>query len=201
MTITAATPLTVGTSTTRCEKWVTHAAWQSYRTAFEPINALAAQRHLMTYNEFETVMTDARVRKHFATVGGHLVADGTVIGGQVVGMSVITNDLWAWPLISPAYFARRWPTHYRQNRIFYVGFVLALPNAPITTFRDLIADMAQPVFACQGIAVMDFCTANVDRKVPAATDRILHRLHPDTNGDRVDAQEFWAWRFDGEPIA
>lgn len=166
-----------------------HTMWAMYEQTFREIDELAVQRHLMTRAEFDAVMDDPAVRKHTA-----------YDDDRIVGQSVITDDLDAWPLISPRYFARHYPVEYAEKRIFYVGYVCTDPGAPITTFRDLIDDMAREVFACDGIAVMDFCTINVLRGLPAATTRILRRLAPagQAHPVQLDTQEFWAWRFDGQ---
>jgi hypothetical protein len=163
-------------------------AWALYYETFMHVNRLAAQRHLMTADEFADVASDPRLGKHVA-------ADDT---GRLQGLGVITNELPAWPLISPAYFAHRWPDHYRQKRIFYIGFVCARPDAPSSTFRDIISDMSEQVFAADGIAVMDFCMVNVKKGLPRATTWLLNELHAKAAGSRIDAQEFWAWRFDGQ---
>jgi hypothetical protein len=165
------------------------ALWYSYEKAFTEVNTLAAQRHLMTITEFGQVLRDTRITKYVASNDN----------GDVLGHSVLTDDLRAWPLISPAYFERRWPKEYADRRIIYIGWVCALPGAPVTTFPDLIAAMLPTVVDRDCIGVMDFCTHNVVRGLPRATSRILGRLRPT---DRVthralDAQEFHAWRFDG----
>lgn len=163
--------------------------WALYQNTFADVNRLAMQRHLMTEDEFRDVAMDPRISKHVA------VTPGT---RRMWGIGVITNQLAAWPLISPAYCEDRWPEHYHQNRIFYIGFVCAAPDAPSTTFREIIADMSEQVFAVDGIAVMDFCTATVLKGLPRATTWLLNDLHDKAVGGRIDAQEFWAWRFDGQ---
>lgn len=164
--------------------------WGMYETAFTGVNELAAQRHLMTGDEFRHVMYDYPVQKHVAR-------DST---GRVVGQSVITNSLDAWPLISPAYFRKWWPDLYARQRIWYVGYVCTAPDAPHHVFRDLIADMAGPVFEGEGMAVMDFCAWNEGRRLPDATTRILNRLNPRTAHAHIDTQSFHAWRFDGRGV-
>lgn len=163
-------------------------AWDLYRDAFTDIDAQAAQRHLMTRDEFDHVMTDRRIRKYFA-----------FHGGTPVGLAVITNDLDAWPLISPRYFARQWPDLYAARRIFYIGFACTVTGAPNHTFHDLIADLSKEVFAVDGMAVMDFCTRNaIGLRMPRRVGALLNHLHPAASEARlIDTQEFWAWRFDG----
>jgi hypothetical protein len=91
-------------------------AWSLYVQLFTEVDELAAQRHLMTYDEFAEVYHDPRVLKFYEFDRGSLI-----------GMSVLTQHLDAWPLISPRFFARRWPAHYSRQAIWYVGFVGVLP--------------------------------------------------------------------------
>lgn len=168
-----------------------NAAWELYYTTFEEVNTLAAQRHMMTYEEFAAVMGDKRVRKFL-----------TDTNGAMSGLAVITNDLDAWPLISPQYFARRWPEHAAQNRIWYVGFVAVRqdPRPEPGLFAEIIRAMYQPVIESRGIAVMDYCLYNVQtREVPATAHRILERINPEVATSIIDAQYFYGYRFDGQP--
>jgi hypothetical protein len=171
---------------------VFNAASDLYYATFEEINTLAAQRHLMTYHEFDEVMNDKSIRKFVASDDG----------GGMVGLAVITNDLEAWPLISPQYFARRWPEEAEQGRIWYVGFVAVRqnPRPRPHLFAEIIRAMYQPVIDSQGIAVMDYCLYNVQtRGVPAAAHRILERINPEVTTGIIDAQYFYGYRFDGQP--
>src|SRR5258706_16131432 len=81
-------------------------AWTLYSEAFDELNALAVQRHLMYRNEFDDVMADPRVQKY-------LCLD---VDDALRGMSIYTNDLGAVPLISPPYFERHWPEHFAERR-------------------------------------------------------------------------------------
>jgi hypothetical protein len=162
------------------------AAWEMYEATFQEINALAVQRHMMTYEEFVAVMADGRVIKYLVLGENH----------AVLGMSLLTNDLEAWPLISPAYFEKHWPEHYREQTVWYVGFVAVAPGQSAALFPALIAKMYEPVRDTHGVAVMDFCTYNVGvRRLPAATQAILRRLHSTARGSEIDAQSFWLWEF------
>src|SRR3982750_2977952 len=105
-------------------------AWAFYEDVFTEVNALAANRHLMTFDEFEQVMADRRVQKWFA------FSDD----GRIIGMSTITNVLSAWPLVSPAFFAERYPSHYERQAIWYIGFICCnVEGTRAYAFRDLIA--------------------------------------------------------------
>lgn len=162
-------------------------AWRFYEDVFTELNALAANRHLMTFDEFEYVMADSRVQKWFA------FSDD----GRIIGMSTITNDLSAWPLVSPAFFAKRYPNHYERQAIWYIGFVgCNLEGTRAHAFYDLIARMQPQVEASDGIFVQDFCTHNVAvRRLPDATRAVLQRINSTVAFSRIDAQEFWAGSF------
>lgn len=160
-------------------------AWSLYVDVFTEINRLAAQRHLMTHDEFQAVYHDTSIRKFY-------VRDE---GGQMVGMAALTNSLAAWPLISPEYFARRWPRFYARRAIWYCGFVGARPNQ-LHAFRDLVTAMYQQIRSNNGMAAMDFCTYNdITRRLPEATLRLLGRLNHATTMEVADRQTFVVYRF------
>jgi hypothetical protein len=159
-------------------------AWQLYDTAFRHLNALTVQRHLMYRTEFDAVMSDRRIEKWLA------YSDD----GVLVGLATYTNQLSAWSLISPEYFARRWPAHYADNRIWYCGFV-AVPGHEDGVFIELIAAMYRHAEEQQGVISLDICRYNIesyrlDRAIAAWLGRI--------SGGRVrceaaDAQTFMTY--------
>lgn len=169
-------------------------AWTVYEETFAEINELAAQRHLMNIGEFYDVAHDKRVRKFIAT---------NVTG--IVGISTITNDLRAWPLISPPYFRKHWPEHYEREAIWYIGVVGVHPRVfGSHVFSALIEAMSPLVFESDGLAVMDFCGHNEDvRAMPHVTKLLLKRIHPtswNVVGRRVDVQATHVFRFDGQEV-
>jgi hypothetical protein len=167
------------------------AAWDLYRTAFAEVNTLAAQSHLMTATEFWGVWDDENVQKWLATDDD----------GALIGLGVQTDDLNAWPLISPAYFERKWPQLYLERRIWYVGFVCTRqePAAPIDTFAQIIRAMSAETRAAGGVSVMDYCTANVERGLPKAAGRLLGRAGK-VKMQAIDSQAFYAYDFGNNGI-
>lgn len=161
-------------------------AWALYTDIFTDINALAAQRHLMTVDEFTGVYHDPHVLKFY-------VHDDA---GNLAGMAVLTQQLEAWPLISPQFFARRWPEHYARRAIWYAGFVGVLPQHAYG-FRELVTTMYTHIISNNGIAVMDCCTYNMtQRRLPAVTLKLLGWLNPAADMEIADTQTFVAYRFD-----
>src|SRR6187551_2490227 len=80
------------------------ACWSFYDRAFEGLRSRAAQRHAQTQSEFDDQMGDERVSKH-------IVFDVQNVG-KPVGMTTLTNDRSAVPLISPEFYQARWPQFY-----------------------------------------------------------------------------------------
>jgi len=161
--------------------------WDLYYTTFHELNAFAVQRHLMFRSEFDEVMLDTRVQKYLC------LADD----GSVCGLSTYTNMLDAMPLISPAYFERRWPELFAQNRIWYCGFVAVEKNGRASTaFSELVEAMYLTAAEQRGIIGLDFCRFNDDQRHMARVIELkLHRLSGHVRAERMDEQAFWLYEF------
>jgi hypothetical protein len=162
-------------------------AWTLYDGAFRELNAFAVQRHLMYRNEFDYVMSDERVQKY-------LCLDDD---DRLCGFSTYTNDLDAVPLISPPYFARRWPQHYAERRIWYCGFVAVPPGGRAgNTFAELVKAMYMVAATQNGIIALDMCRHNDEiRRMSRVIPLMLHRLSGDVRTERMDEQSFWLYEF------
>ena len=161
--------------------------WALYLAAFEQMNAFAVQRHLMYRSEFDEVMRDRRVQKYLA------LSDG----GELLGMSTYTNELDAMPLISPAYFQRRWPDLYADQRIWYCGFVAVQPGGrTANAFGELVEAMYLVAAAQNGIIALDMCRYNdQQRRLSRVVPLMLHRLSGDVRTERMDEQSYWLYEF------
>jgi hypothetical protein len=162
-------------------------SWTLYHDAFKGLNALAVQRHLMYRHEFDDVAGDPRIQKYLC-----LDDDGTL-----VGLSTYTNDLDAVPLISPAYFERRWPDLYADHKIWYCGFVATSRTAaPGAAFSDLVEAMYLLAATQGGLICLDFCRFNdTSHHMSRVVRLMLHRLSGDVRAERMDEQNFWAYEF------
>ena len=166
--------------------------WALYRGAFEELNAFAVQRHMMYRAEFDEVMRDRRVRKYLA------LADG----GELLGMSTYTNELDAMPLISPAYFQRRWPDLYAERRIFYCGFVATHPDRRATQAYAVLSEaMYRTAEERDGIIALDFCRYNEEvHRMSRSVNLLMHRMSAgQVRAHRMDEQSFWL--YDTRPAA
>jgi hypothetical protein len=166
-------------------------AWDFYRETFQPLVTRAATRHLMTRGEFDTMMADPRVLK-FVT--------GDDEG--LTGMSVMTDDLGAVPLISPPYFQHHWPGLYAQRRIIYCVFIGARPGERgdgvfVALQSEIYARMVRPV---RGVVVLDVCLWNErERNLPWAVESIASTISGGAaKATRVDSQSYWLYEF---PVA
>jgi hypothetical protein len=160
-------------------------AWKLYAEAFEELQWQAVQRHLMYRDEFDGVMADPRVDKYLA-----LDDDGAVRG-----LATFTNDLDAVPLISPLYFARRWPAHFAEKRIRYIGFV-AVAAGSEGAFRRMITAMYEVAHRERAVVAMDFCRHRTEvNRIADVVDLIVRRLPSPLRGHRMDEQTYWLYEF------
>jgi len=115
-------------------------AWRLYADAFAQLRTAAMQRHVMSRPEFDAVMADRRVEKHLAVDDGDDDGDG---GDETItGLATFTNVLEAMPLVSPEFFAHRWPDQYARHQVWYLGFFAIHEEYRSTgIFETVIAQM------------------------------------------------------------
>jgi hypothetical protein len=159
-------------------------AWKLYAEVFAEIDAFAAQRHLMTEDEFVSVATNNKVRKY-------LVRD---TAGQLVGMSTLTNVLSVetTPLISARYFARRYPKHFERGAVWYCGFVGARGRNEAHAFSTMVQTMWERIRSNDGVVGLDYCMFNVThRNIPKAAEALLRHAGYPVRTQQLDAQTYW----------
>jgi hypothetical protein len=117
--------------------------------------------------------------------------------GALIGMSTFTNELDAWPLISPRYFQRRWPRHYAEGRIWYIGFVAVHPTGRAKqVFVELIAAMQHVVAMNNGVAGLDICRYNDEaRRMSRAVGLLVRRITSTVRVEHADEQSYWLLEF------
>jgi hypothetical protein len=161
--------------------------WPLYNAAFEELRSAAVQRHLMSREEFDDVMADRRVAKVLAVESSD----------ELCALATISNDLDSMPLISPDYFERRWPAHFAEGRIWYIGFVAVHPRHRSTgAFEMVVEHLYRTVVANDGLAALDVCSRNEDLyRLPQAIHRLLESWSGVVRSDRMDAQSYWLYEF------
>jgi hypothetical protein len=162
-------------------------AWALYFTAFEELNELAVQRHLMWRWEFDDIMADRRIRKYLALDDA----------GRLVGLSAYTNDLFAVPLISPAYFRRRYPTEYAAGQVWYCEFVAVTRAGKGRPDSGAFAALVEAMWrdADGGIIALDTCRVNDKRGMSRVVPLMLQRLAGEVRTVRADEQSYWIYEF------
>ncbi len=162
-------------------------AWALYHEAFRELSAYAVQRHLMYRDEFNAVMRDIRVQKY-------LCLDDN---GALCGLGTYTNDLDAVPLISPQYFRRRWPEHYAERRIWYIGFVAVnAKGRAMNGLTEMVEAMYLIAAAQNGIVGLDVCRYNgEERRMGRSMGLLVRRLSSTARVERADEQSYWLYEF------
>jgi len=167
-------------------------AWIVYETAFAELNGYTVQRHLMYRAEFDAIAANRRIDKWLA------LSDN----GVLLGLAVYTNDLAAWPLISPEYFARRWPQKYAERRIWYCGFV-AVPSHEQGVFLGLIEALYRRAEEERGVICLDICRHNIEAY---RMDRAVKVWLTRVSGGRVrceaaDSQNYFTYETAPAPMS
>jgi hypothetical protein len=119
--------------------------------------------------------------------------------GSLQALSTMTADLRSMPLVSPEYFARRWPERYQAGLIFYIGFLAVHPDSHGTgVFGDLVRAMTEPVADRGGLAVIDVCSYNKDRlHLPRAIRWLASTWASSVEMADLDAQTYVGYDFAG----
>jgi hypothetical protein len=164
--------------------------WALYQRAFDDLRVLAVQRHIMVREEFDALMADERVDKYVVT--------DPDAGGTVAALATMTTDLSAVPLISPEYFAHRWPDLYARRRVWYVSFVAVEPAYQAHGVMQRIVDrMCDQVDGEEGgVICLDVCEhRETAQRLPWAIEGQANRSRPGITAIRLDAQVYWGYEF------
>jgi hypothetical protein len=167
--------------------------WSLYQDAFQTLRAEAVQRHLMFDTEFKELMADPRVTKY-------LVRDE--VKNQPVALTTLTNDLDAVPLISPDYFAHKYPELFAQKQIWYNSFVAVAPEYQGSQAMSLLIErLCQDIDTVGGMFVLDICEHKSRRLLAMGVERMAGRHLPGLQRTRLDAQVFWGYEFPAAEVA
>jgi hypothetical protein len=101
------------------------------------------------------------------------------------------------PLLSPDFFAHRWPELYAHRHIWYLGFfAIDATHRSQGIFEHMICEMWSQVPE-GGMAALDMCVSRQDLGLAKAIERTLQSLTPQVTAECVDLQAVWAFRSDG----
>jgi hypothetical protein len=170
-------------------------AWRLYSEAFDELRVVAVQRHVMLRQEFDEQMVDPRVRKYLVRSEQSEPAGTGPAAGRFAALATITNDLDAMHLISPDYFRHRWPEHYAERRIWYVGFNAIHPDFRGNGIFEQIIEAMHRYIAQHPPSVvgLDFCRRNEERyQLPQAIHSVLAQFDA-VRSHRADTQAYWCY--------
>jgi len=156
------------------------ACWSFYDRAFEGLRSRAAQRHAQTQSEFDDQM-----------------------GDKPVGMTTLTNDLSAVPLISPEFYQARWPQFYAAQQIWYVGFLAVDPDYFGTgVLAQMINSICAVIPQQGGVIAADICQFNQDAlMLPETFGRLAGTFNRRVEKQRLDTQVYWGYEFTASSAA
>lgn len=155
-----------------------------YRSAFDPLDALAAGRQALTDDEFREEMQLETVLKFI----------GWNRRDEPVAMVVINTDLDTVPWISPGFWRERYPEQAARRAIFYFGALLVSPKVKGGPWAHrMLSETVRFTARNHAVAAFDCCQHNVDSvKLPEMIAAVAESLaHVDT--EQVDAQVYYAY--------
>jgi hypothetical protein len=159
---------------------------QLYRLAFEPLQARAAARQVLTREEFFGQLEDHSVDKYVAWEDD----------GEPVGIITLTRHLHSVPWISPEYFAARYPEQWARNAVYYLGFACARPTTQKSPFMEMAVRMAiEPLAMQRAVIAYDFCSYN--DSVLGFSERIaeVFRHNSPYRPEELDSQIYYGVNF------
>ena len=164
------------------------ALWEMYAESFDVLRTVAAQRHAFDRTEIDDLLRDPRVVKHIARDEAR---------GRPCGLATVTNDLSAVPLVSPDYFASKWPERTASRLVWYVIFLAVHPDYQGTSaISHLIGSLCDVPARTGGVLAADICEFNERTiRLPMAIGRLLGTFAPGVRTTRLDAQVYWAYEF------
>jgi predicted GNAT superfamily acetyltransferase len=155
-----------------------------YESSFAPLETLAAGRQSLSEGEFRAQLADESVLKFV----------GRGRDDKITALALVATDLSAIPWISPPYYERRFPDHFRRSAIYYVDALAVAPTRQGGVWAyALLKDIVEMVARNRGIAAFDCCqynedTVDVPAMVASVGDRFCH-FEP----HHVDTQRYYAY--------
>jgi hypothetical protein len=159
-----------------------------YRTAFAPLESIAAARQSLTDDEFRAELSEESVLKFV----------GRDRSDRIVAMCLLANDLSKLPWLSPVFWHQRYPEQYARNAIYYVGAILVSPSVKGGMwFPRLLIETIRYVAARRGVGALDVCRHNAeDVNLPRIVAEVSASL-AEVEVEHVDTQSYWAYVYSG----
>jgi hypothetical protein len=160
----------------------------AYRAAFARLASLSPVRQVFTDDDFLADMANPAIVKFVARDAA----------GEICALSTLTNDLTTQPWLSPEYYACRYPIHFRERRLYYVGSLLVMPEHQCGPWASmLLTSVIRWLAVRRAIATFDCCSFNVEAvQLPRLVEAVTRR---EARGrlEELGRQHFYALVLDG----
>lgn len=155
----------------------------AYRTAFAPLASLSPVRQVFDADDFIAEMGNPAIVKFVARD----------VSGAVCAMSTLTNDLTTQPWLSPDYYAKRYPVHVAEGRLYYVGSLMVMPEHQRGPWAHmLLKSVIRWLAERRAIATFDCCSFNVEAVQLPRLIEIVTRREAVGNLEELGRQHFYA---------
>lgn len=160
--------------------------YELYLAAFAPMRTRAAARQVLYRTEFVDEMADPRVWKFVAWNDR----------SEPVALATMTRDLTCVPWISAEYYAARYPEHAALSTVYYLGFILSLPDERRNrVVWGLLRAVVARLSADKAVCVFDVCafnneTMNFGRQLEKVASRWV-----DLTCEIIDTQTYYGATF------
>ncbi len=155
--------------------------WTIYRGAFERLNQRTPIHHgAFSVAQFEAILLDPDFTKFLVYVGDELV-----------GATLLTNELGKIPWVNAGYFERRYPERYAAGRIHFLPAVVIDPRHQ--DLRRIGAQLLQKALTTLGpdaILAVDY-SETLRHSLPAFVTRGLGITFKEEILDRLVYQIFY----------
>jgi hypothetical protein len=159
-----------------------------YRSAFDPLDTVAAGRQALTDDEFRADMGDESVLKFV----------GRDRDGRPVALCLLATDVSKLPWLSPAFWQQRYPEQFARNAIFYVGAILVSPRVRGGLwFHRLLTETIGHAASHRGVGALDVCRYNAEHlDLPGIVAKVSASM-ADVECEQVDVQTYHAYVYSG----
>jgi len=160
----------------------------AYHAAFAPLASLSPIRQVFSDADFIAEMANPAIVKFLARD----------LSGAICALSTLTNDLSTQPWLSPEYYEQRYPEHFAEGRLYYVGALLVMPEHQGGPWAHmLLTSVIRWLARRSAIATFDCCSFNVEAVQLPRLISLVSRREAIGHLDELGSQHFYALVLDG----
>jgi len=155
--------------------------WSIYSVAFRRLNERTPIHHgAFSHQQFDQVLQDEDFAKFLV-----------YSGNQIVGLTLVTNELGKIPWVNLPYFENRYPESARQRRIYFLPAVVIDPEYQnLRLIGARLLQQAVTTLSEDAILAVDY-SETLRHSLPAFVQRGLGRTFKGEVLDRLVYQVFY----------